>query len=557
LYHAETIKGKAIDEIMGDLLLEFLGALDIGKTMRWGSYHFEFARPVRSLLVMHGSEVINCEIFGVRSANSTFVHRMYSFEKQAIGDIDNFEDFLSKKGVILSAQKRREKILSDFAQIEQENPHLMIDRDESLLNEIVALTEYPNAIIGKFDESFLELPQEVIIVSMKSNQRYFPIFANGRLTNRFVVVSNAFCENFSEVIRGNEKVLRPRLSDALFFWRNDLNNALPDEPLKHITYAHGLGTIYDKQKRECEIVKRLQTLLEITDQHIDRATALSKLDLASQMVYEFTELQGIMGMHYARKLGENEAVATAIGEQYLPIGEDSALPTTQTGALLAVATKIDSLMALFSIRHIPSGSKDPLGLRRAASGIIRIAIDRRWHLKISQLIAAIADLYAPFDQGRLATFFKERLFSLLPANISIIKAVLATNEDDLSVIKEKVEALANVSASADFKANFALFKRVANILKDQDLLAFGAVDRSLFETVEESALFDAFVGIQQGGDPTRQLEALFGLKETLGAFFDAVMVNAENARIRGNRLALLAGIYSAFLQVADIKEISF
>jgi glycyl-tRNA synthetase beta chain len=553
--YEKRVEGKPLEKVLGAMLEGFLKSLNVGKTMRWGGFSYEFARPVRWLIAQYGEQTINCELFGVKSGGSTFAHRSHSFEPQQIEKAENYETFLANCGVILSARKRRETILKQFERIEK-NSGLKIEIDEDLLDEVIAITEYPTALLGGFDKRFLELPSEIIIASMKTNQRYFAVFENGELTNRFVVVANALTDDFSAVIAGNEKVLRPRLSDALFFWQNDLKNGLRDEPLKQISYAQGLGTIWDKQEREREIVKRLQSFFGIKDEFIDRAAALSKRDLATQIVYEFTELQGVMGMRYALKLGENETVARAIYEQYLPLGEEGAPPKTQTGAFLAIATKIDALMSLFSIGLIPSGSKDPFALRRAAASIAKIAVDRNLALPIGAFIRSLKDLYKPFDYALLEGFFKERLYFVLGAPQSILKAVLATGDDDVLTIAQKTRALEQISKSDGFKENVSLFKRVANILKDQELSALSSADASLFEAKEEHELYEAFGSIDAEG-VSDLLEALFALKEPLDRFFNAVMVNVENPAIRANRLSLLAAIYRRFLTIADIKEIGF
>lgn len=556
LYFKKSITGKALEEIIGAVIEHFLKSLNFGKTMRWGGNSFEFVRPVRWLNVLHGERVLPCEVFGVRSDAITFGHRMFSYDAQRVNSTEHFEDFLLKRGVMLSAAKRRGKILADFEALERAYEGLSIERDETLLDEVVAITEHPTALLGGFDERFLQLPQEVIITTMKSHQRYFPVFQNGKLTNRFVVVSNALSDDFSAVTAGNEKVLRPRLSDALFFWNNDLAKGLCNEGLKKILYVQGLGTLHDKLERECKAAAALEKFFGLNDPHLRRAAELSKADLTSQMVYEFTELQGIMGMHYARAAGEAEVVATAIWEQYLPLGEASQLPATQTGALLSLATKLDSLFALFSIGHIPSGSKDPLALRRAAASVIRIVIDRGWSCPLDALAALLADLYKPFDTRQLVEFIQERLLNVLEVNPSILKAVLETGESDLLLIARKAQALSRVSAKPGFKEDFSTFKRVANILKDQEAARLGAVNPALFEQAEEKALYDRFKTIGES-DYEKLLIALFGLKPVLDAYFDAVMVNAENAQIKTNRLATMAEIYQAFRQVADIKEISF
>jgi glycyl-tRNA synthetase beta chain len=553
-FYERTVEGKMIDEVIPLLFKSYLTSLNFGRTMRWGANSFEFIRPVRSFMVLHNDRLIDCELFGVKSAKSTFVHRSYSFNLQPIKNGTDFERFLQERGVILNSKTRRGNILENFNRIEKEH-NISIDRDLELLDEVTAITEYPTALLGSFDSEFLELPSEVIITSMKTHQRYFPIFVNGELTNRFVVVSNAFTNDFGAVINGNEKVLRPRLNDALFFWRNDLKNGLRDEPLKRINYAYGLGTIYDKQVREQIIAKRLTEFLKVTDLYIDRAAEISKRDLATQMVYEFTELQGVMGRRYAEKLGEEGAVAVALYEQYLPLGEDSALPATQTGALLSIVTKIDALMSLFSIGSVPSGSKDPYALRRAAASIARIVIAFNWRFDIRGCLLLLADLYKPFDVESLIVFFKERLIAVLGVNSSIIKAVLAAGEEDIMAVNDKVKALLSISKTDRFEENLFLFKRVANILKDQSVEA-DYVDEGLFEKEEEGRLLEALNAID-AEDDLELLNALFELKKPLDEFFNAVMVNAEDQKLRVNRLALMRRIYSAFLRVADIKEIAF
>jgi glycyl-tRNA synthetase beta chain len=550
---AKRAETKPLNEVLGDLLTRFLKSLNLGKTMRWGDGAYEFARPVRWLLALYGEEKIDCELFGVRSGDVTFAHRSFSFEPQKVPSAENFESFLCDRGVVLSAKKRRETILTQFAKIEKEN-NLRIEIDEALLDEVTAITEYPTAALGGFDRRFLELPKEAIITSMKTNQRYFAVFENDELSNRFVVVANAFTDDLSAVIAGNEKVLRPRLADALFFWRNDLKNGLRDEPLKQISFAQNLGSIYDKQEREKEIVKRLQTFFGVQDEFADRAAALGKRDLAAQTTNEFPELQGVMGMRYAQKSGESEAVARAICEQYMPLGEESALPASQSGALLAIATKIDNLISLFSAGLVPTGSKDPFALRRAAASIARIALDRGWSLSIGALTQTLSDLYRPFDRAALTNFFTERLYAVLDGSQSVVKAVIAAGEEDIAEIAKKVAALETITKDSAFKENFSLFKRLANILKDQNVLA--AINPALFETDEERELFEAAKSVKAGGY-LETLKELFALKTPLDRFFDAVMVNAENPSIRSNRLALLQSVYGRFLTIADIKEISF
>lgn len=556
LYYQKFISGKELRWILSSMLEEFLRSLSFGKTMRWGDNSFEFIRPIRWLLVSYGNELIDCEVFGVRSALATFGHRTNGYEPVATTNTDNFEDFLMKRGVMLSHKKRRSKILEEFALIEKKNSGFTIEIDDDLLDEVVALTEYPTALLGEFDKSFLVLPKEVIITSMKTHQRYFPVFQNGKLSNHFVVVSNAQTDDFSLVIKGNEKVLRPRLSDALFFWQNDLANGLNSEPLKTVMYVQGLGSMHDKLIREVEICKRLLAFFGLQDEHLIRSAELSKADLTSQMVYEFTELQGVMGSYYALAQNEHPVVANAILEQYLPLGENSALPSTQAGALLSIATKIDALMALFSVGHVPSGSKDPLALRRAATSIIKIVIDRKLSFNLEALVSKLADLYKDFDKKSLVDFVYERAQNVLGCNSTILKAVLESGEKDILELSRKVEALVAIVNKQGFKEGFSTFKRVANILKDENLSAVKAPDRELFTQKEENALYEKFCEIDEK-EYRALLEKLFALKPYLDSYFDGVMVNTPDQMLKANRIATINQIYQAFKAVADIKEISF
>lgn len=555
LYYQKFTEGKELKELLAPMLEQFLKSLNFGKTMRWGDNDFEFIRPIRWLTVIYGEDLIDCELFGVKSSKSTFVHRMHSNKSQPIATIENYDDFLAKRGVILSSQKRKEKILEDFRQIEQMNRGFVIEQDLDLIDEVVALTEYPTAILGEFDKQFLELPKEVIITSMKTHQRYFPVFSDGKLSNHFVVVTNALSDDLDLVKKGNEKVLRPRLADALFFWQNDLANGLKNDDLKTVMYVQGLGTLEDKLHREKELAVRIERFFGEKCEHLARAVELSKSDLTTQMVYEFTELQGTMGFHYALAQGEPNGVAMAIYEQYLPLGENSSLPQTKAGALLSVVTKIDALFGLFSIGHIPSGSKDPLALRRAAASVIKIVIDQKWSLDLIKLSEAIKDLYKPFDYQLLIDFVYERILNVTGTNPNYLKAVLVCGESDILEINNKIKAVESVANKDGFRENFVTFKRVANLLKDIDPDTLDAPAKELFSEPAEKALFEKFSAIKMH-DYESYLEELFALKPYLDSYFDTVMVNVDDAVIKKNRLATIAEIYKAFRAVADIKLIT-
>ncbi|WP_201353283.1 glycine--tRNA ligase subunit beta [Hydrogenimonas urashimensis] len=569
LYYKRIIKGEPVEALLEEMVKTWLGSMRFGKMMRWGERKEEFIRPVRWVLTLLGNEVVPMELFGVRSGNTTRVHRQVSFDPVTVDSPKAYFKALKNGGVDLFADHRQKSILEGFDRIEKDLD-IEVGRDEELMEEVVAITEYPTPLFGRFDESFLKLPPEVVMTSMKEHQRYFPVFKNGKLHNGFVVVSNAKTDDFSQVVAGNERVLKPRLADAMFFYENDLRRGLDPEGLKNIVYMDGLGTMFDKSVRESVI---MTTLTEVYAERLEketskelgelkalaeRAAMLAKADLLSEMVYEFTELQGIMGYYYARALGEEDLVAVAIRDQYLPAGEESDLPENLFAALLAIAYRFDNLMALFSVGKIPTGSRDPFALRRAAAGIIRIVTHFGIPFHITEMIEYFKKEYAPFETEELEKFFDERFYKALDANPSIITAVLASGERDVNEIVRKVEALRNITESDEFKEVFTTFKRVANISKDVDLEGDLSVDPSLFEKEEEKALWDSFGDVvsKEYEEYEAQLDALFSLKPQLDRFFDNVMVNTENEKIRTNRKNLVGSIYKAFKEIADIKEIS-
>ena len=569
LYCKKEIKGRPASELLESMIAQWLGSLSFGKSMRWGDLGESFIRPVRWLNVMLGGEVADVTLFGVKSAPKTFVHRMHSFDAVAVMNEKRYFDVLKSGAVTLFDDERRNGILSTFGALEAEHG-IMIEVDEDLLDEVVAITEHPTPLLGSFDEAFLRLPPEVIITSMKEHQRYFPVFKDARLINKFVVVSNALTDDFSKVIEGNERVLRPRLADGLFFYDNDLKKGLGTEGLEKVVFMDGLGTLRNKIDREHDIADALfeqygeqvtqqsARTYEMNQELLQRAVELAKADLMSEMVYEFTELQGLMGYYYALALGEEQEVALAIKEQYLPEGEDSPVPSTRFSALVALCIKLDTLLGLFSIDQIPTGSRDPFGLRRAVNGIVRIALAHELPFDISAMLRGLGGMYDGIDFGKLETFFMERVNQFYKVNPSIVAAVLASGEREILTLDAKIKAVASFVESETFETLFSTFKRVANITKDFAIDGPLNIHPEKFEQSEEQDLFDAFSGAMAADyeDFESRLDALFGLKPQLDAFFDNVMVNAEDEAIRYNRKALVASVYKALLEIADIKEIS-
>jgi glycyl-tRNA synthetase beta chain len=505
---------------------------------------------------MLGENLVELEAYGLHSSLKTYGHRTHSYEAISYNSIEDYKTILEKNSVILDPEDRKKKIEDQFKDIEKKSG-LSIQKDEELLEEVVAITEYPTALLGTFDKEFLLLPDEVIIASMKEHQRYFPLFKDGKLSNHFVVVSNANTDDYSQIIQGNEKVLYPRLSDGLFFYNNDIKNGLDNEGLKKVTFMQGLGSVYDKSVREEKIAQYL--LKDSSDKKaMNEAVMHAKDDLLTDMVYEFTELQGLMGYYYAKEAGVDEKIALSYKEQYLPDGEDSALPSSDFSAIVAMANKLDLILALFSKGMIPTGTKDPFGLRRAVLGIVKIVLDREFAFDLDKDLNTLADNYDGVDKKLLESFFLERISRYFDANASVIQAVLKSGERDILEISKKVDALNETVKQDGFKESFSTFKRVANIIKDMDIDKILEVDSKLFKREEEGALYEAFRKVSETSyeNYKENLDALFALKSPIDNFFDNVMVNAEDEKIKNNRKNLIALIYQNFKSIADIKEIT-
>ncbi len=547
LYYKKEIKGKEAKELLPEMIKEWLKSLNFGKSMKWGKCEEEFIRPIRWILCMMENEAITFNAYCTTSSNFTMPHRIVK-EPIFIDFVGDYFCKLDKNGVILYQDERRKKILNEIKNIENEN-NIKVEIDEDLLEEIVAITEYPTALLGKFDEKFLELPPEVIITSMKEHQRYFPVYKDNKLTNAFIVVSNAFTNDFSKIIAGNEKVLRARLSDALFFWENDIKNGLSIEGLKDIVYMDNLGSMYDKVTREEKIIKYLADNYNGDLEKAKKAVNLAKADLLTEMVYEFTELQGIMGYYYALKEGVEEEVAIAIKEQYT----DTA--SNKTSALLNIARNLDNILALFSIGKKPKGNKDPFALRRSANHIIKIALENKIPLDIKKVIYDLSKNYENINPDEVIDFIFERLYKFYNVNPSVIRAVLNTGESNLLEIDKKIKLLNKIVESEDFKELSTTFKRVANIVKDFDINSI-KVDENLFEKDEEKELWQEFQKVKNIKDLEKKLDFLISLKPLIDKFFDNVMVNVNNEKIKHNRKSLIASIYKEFLDIGDIKEIT-
>lgn len=565
LYFKKEIKGQESKTLLEEMITTWINSLSFGKSMRWGSNKESFIRPIRWLNVMMDNDLVDVKLYDITSQNITYTHRMHSFKAHSITSPTQYFEVVKEGGVDLFDDSRKKNILDQFKTLESEQ-NISIEIDAELLDEVVAITEHPTALVGTFDEKFLRLPPEVIITSMKEHQRYFPVFQDGKLVNKFVVVSNALTDDFSKVTAGNETVLRPRLADALFFYDNDLKRGLILDGLEKVIFMNGLGTLTDKIERERKISQILFAVyrdrVEQSDSNAEddlaRAITLAKADLMSEMVYEFTELQGLMGYYYAKELGENSVVATAIKEQYLPDGEESALPSSVISAIVALSIKIDTLLGLFSINQIPTGSRDPFALRRAVLGIIKIVKKHNLPFDLNVTLKALAQNYEGIDFEKVENFILDRITQYYKVNPAVIKSVLETGERELLAIDAKINAVNNLVNSDEFSAISSTFKRLANITKDVDINSDLSIDTALFDSEAEKSLYNTFstISAKKYESYEAELEALFSLKSELDSFFENVMVNVDDEAIKNNRKSLIALIYKELYKIADIKEIT-
>ncbi|GAA8323556.1 glycine--tRNA ligase subunit beta [Helicobacter pylori] len=580
LYHAKIHAKEPTKDLIMPVVLEFLEGLNFGKSMRWGNVEKSFIRPIHNICVLFNGENFNdieVKEYGFKTKQATKVHRQEGFDFIEVDSPKAYFEVLEKNHVILDPKKREAKILQEIKELETKHC-IIVEIDRDLLDEVVAITEYPSALLGEFDKAFLKLPSEIIITSMKENQRYFATFSqksqeSPTLHNGFIVVSNAINKDKQKIIAGNQKVLKARLSDAVFFYENDLKKPLDNAPLESVVFVQGLGTLKDKMEREATIAQyltqkyapSLNMPLEKALELIGRAVKIAKADLLSEVVYEFSELQGIMGYYYALKQNENELVALSVKEQYLPASENAPLPSSVFSAIVALSLKLDSLFSLFSVGKIPSSSKDPFALRRLSFGLLKIiahyGLEFDLKADLKNLFEKVG-VYQSFDLEVLEKFLLERFHNLIDCNPSIIRSVLNTNERDIVKIIQKVKALKRFlddpKNAQKKELLFSAFKRLANINKDRNPNESSGFSTSLFKESQEHALFEAFNAIKtsafEGSDS--KIEAYFGLHTPLEEYFKNVLVMDKDIEIQKNRKNFLWGVYQSFLEIGDIKEIA-
>jgi glycyl-tRNA synthetase beta chain len=563
--------GQPVQALIPDMLAQALDELPIPKRMRWGAGEAAFVRPVHWIVLLFGSEVIDAEIYGVRTGHATRGHRFHHPAPLPVPAPGDYAALLEGAGhVIVDFAARRAMIK---AQVEAAACALggraVLDPD--LLDEVTALTEWPRVVTGNFEPRFLEVPKEALISTMQGNQRYFPLLDEaGGLLPHFITVANIDSRNPSAVREGNERVIRPRFSDAEFFWREDRKQPLSAhlESLKTVVFQQKLGTLFDKTERVMRLTRHIAGLMGADMERAARAAWLAKCDLMTGMVGEFPELQGIMGRYLARHDGEHAEVAQALDEVYMPRRAGDALPETRVGQALALAERLDTLVGIFAIGQGPTGAKDPFALRRAALGVLRILIERELDLDLHALLSFAADgVQAKVDAKAVVEtvfdFMLERLRAYaLDRGIraDVFEAVLATRPLRPLDFERRMQAVNGFLSLPQAESLSAANKRIANILKKVEGERPSRIDTALLQDPAERALASHVEAIEAelaplfaAGDYTAALGRLAHLREAVDAFFDGVMVMAEDAALRANRLALLNRLRALFLRVADIS----
>jgi len=534
----KKVEGRRTRDILAQALPGAIPQIYFPKTMYWtGKGGPRFIRPIRWIVALLGEDIVPFEIAGVRSGNLTAGHRRLGAREIVVTTAD-YERKLRDHYVILSAQGRREKISNGMAGIR-------VKSDPALLETLVYLTEYPTVIAGGFDPAFLQLPEEVLITVMRHHQKYFSVEdADGKLAPQFVAVMNIDADPEGFVRRGNERVLRARFNDARFFWETDQKKKLADrkEDLAHVTFQAKLGSYLQKTERVAALVRELGG-----DAHAVRAAELLKCDLTTELVKEFTELQGVVGGLYARAQGEPEPVWQAIYDHYKPESMEDAIPRHLAGRYVSVADKVDTLRGCFSVGMMPTGSRDPFALRRAAQGVVKILVEGRLEWPLSMLAGGDPNLHA-FFADRVRTYFEE----IRGFRFDEVRAAMAAGWDNLVDLETRLERIRNLRATADFEPLAASFKRIKNILEQAKFEGAGLhADESLLEAGPERELYDEQERI--AGQPIESVVAR--LRPKVDLFFDKVLVNAPDARVRQNRLTLLSTLLAEFSSIADFSEI--
>ena len=570
LVHRAKIEGQPTKNLLNDIVANALAKLPIPKPMRWADKIVQFIRPVHTVTMLLGDELIEGEILGVASARTIRGHRFLGEKEFEIQHADQYPQLLREKGsVVADFNERKAEILAK-SQAKATALGGVADIEESLLEEVTSLVEYPNVLAAKFEERFLAVPAEALVYTMKGDQKYFPIYdKDGKLLPHFIFVSNINPEDPTAIIEGNEKVVRPRLTDAEFFFKTDLKQKLVDRlpRLETVLFQQQLGTLKDKTDRIEQLAGEIAKQIGADEAKAKRAGLLSKCDLMTNMVFEFTDTQGVMGMHYARHDGEDEEVAVALNEQYMPRFAGDELPKSLVASAVALADKFDTLTGIFGIGQAPKGSADPFALRRAALGALRIIVEKNLPLDLEDLVKKSAALFGDkltnqnvvadvvdFMLGRFRAWYQDEGIA-----VDVIQAVLARRPTRPADFDARVHAVSHFRTLDSAEALAAANKRVSNILVKADA-AIGEINLAACVEPAEKALAEAVLALRTEvqpliakGDYTAVLDKLANLRAPVDNFFDNVMVNAEDPALRQNRLAILNTLQDLFLQVADIS----
>ncbi len=575
VYASISKEGKSIEAILKESMAGVIKNINFPKSMKWGGKNIRFSRPIRWIVSLIDTEVLGFELEGIPVSNISRGHRFLGASNIEIKNADDYVELLRDNYVIVDQSERRDIIRYGSERLVKEKCG-NLQKDEELLEEITNIVEYPTPIIGRIKKEYLELPADVIITPMKEHLRYFPVLDDKeRLLPYFVTVRNGDEDHIETVIKGNEKVLGARLEDAKFFYMDDIKKPLEDyvEELKNIVFQDKLGTLYDKTKRIEKLAVKIGESLEVgeeTERNASRAALLSKADLVTKLVGEFAELQGKMGMEYAKVSGENEIVSLAILEQYLPRYSGDYLPTTTAGSILSIADKLDTIVGLFSINIHPTGSQDPFGLRRKALGIINIILDKKLNVSIDELLETSLYIYVDvngiaFDYNKvkddIMEFFKGRIqnmFIQMGIRYDIVDAVVGSDIDDIYDMKIKADKLTRWLENENSSEILTAFKRVANLAEKAPS---DHVSKELL-TEDEIELYEKYNNLEDKIEASinkkeydEALDLLGSLKDPIDKYFDKVMVMVEDEDLKNNRLSLLKKIYDTMREICDLSKI--
>ncbi|KTB74791.1 MULTISPECIES: glycine--tRNA ligase subunit beta [Pseudomonas] len=570
LRYSQTILGKPTTSLLPTIVEDSLNDLPIAKRMRWGARKEEFVRPTQWLVMLFGDQVVDCTILAQSAGRHSRGHRFHHPQDVRISSPAGYLSDLRAAHVLADFNERRQIISKrvDELATQQEGTAIV---PPSLLDEVAGLVEWPVPLVCSFEERFLEVPQEALITTMQDNQKYFCLLdVDGKLLPRFITVANIESKDPAQIIAGNEKVVRPRLTDAEFFFKQDKKQKLEtfNDRLKNVVFQAQLGSVFDKAERVSKLAAYIAPSIGGDAQRAARAGLLSKCDLSSEMVGEFPEMQGIAGYYYAKADGEPEDVALALNEQYMPRGAGAELPTTLTGAAVAIADKLDTLVGIFGIGMLPTGSKDPYALRRAALGILRILIEKKLDLNLVETVKfAVTQFGAKIKPAGLAEQVLDFIFDRLRAryedegvDVAVYLSVRALQPASALDFDQRVQAVQAFRKLPQAAALAAVNKRVSNLLSKAEGSIAQTVEPKYFDNANEFSLYSAIQQADHAVQPmaaerqySESLARLAMLREPVDAFFEAVMVNAEDANVRANRYALLSRLRGLFLGVADIS----